>query len=223
MDTKIFQKLTYGMYAITTNYNGKNVGCIVNTITQITSQNPIISVSINKENFTNLAVKKSKKFAVNVLSENTDNAVISKFGFYSSKDIDKFENIKYEKLDNLPIIKDNTCGYMICEVIQVIECETHDVFFARVVDTKSYDRYVPMTYSYYHEVIKGKAPKKAPTYIEDEKIVEVTIKDIEKSVYICSVCGYVYDNSKEKVRFEDLPDNWTCPVCGVGKDKFKKI
>ncbi len=36
----------------------------------------------------------------------------------------------------------------------------------------------------------------------------------------CSVCGFIYDETKEKKRFEELPDNWTCPVCGAPKTAF---
>ena len=39
-------------------------------------------------------------------------------------------------------------------------------------------------------------------------------------VYVCDICGYRYDESKEKVLWEDLPEDWVCPLCGVGKDKF---
>ena len=46
--------------------------------------------------------------------------------------------------------------------------------------------------------------------------------------YVCDVCGYVYDpaggdpgnGSAPGTGFEDLPDNWVCPLCGVGKDQF---
>ena len=48
--------------------------------------------------------------------------------------------------------------------------------------------------------------------------------------YVCQVCGYVYDPSagdqengiEPGTRFEDLPDDWTCPVCGASKDDFEK-
>ena len=40
--------------------------------------------------------------------------------------------------------------------------------------------------------------------------------------YTCTVCGYVYDEEKEKIAFKELPDDYECPLCGVGKDKFKK-
>ena len=41
--------------------------------------------------------------------------------------------------------------------------------------------------------------------------------------YICNVCGYIYDDEKEEVKFEDLPEEWTCPLCGVPKSEFTKM
>ena len=41
--------------------------------------------------------------------------------------------------------------------------------------------------------------------------------------YVCSVCGYEYDPAEnDNVPFEQLPDDWTCPVCGVSKDQFEQ-
>jgi rubredoxin len=47
----------------------------------------------------------------------------------------------------------------------------------------------------------------------------------------CTVCGYIYDPEtgdpdsgiKPGTTFENLPDDWVCPICGVGKDKFVKV
>ncbi len=39
--------------------------------------------------------------------------------------------------------------------------------------------------------------------------------------YICMICGYVYDDAKEKVPFESLPATWKCPLCGATKSDFK--
>ena len=70
-----------------------------------------------------------------------------------------------------------------------------------------------MTYKYYHENRKGTSPKNAPTFIEEKK----------KDAYRCTVCGYIYDNEKEEIPFEELPDDWVCPRCGVGKELFEKL
>lgn len=41
--------------------------------------------------------------------------------------------------------------------------------------------------------------------------------------WVCTVCGYVYDPAEnDNVKFEDLPDDYVCPLCSVGKDQFEK-
>jgi rubredoxin len=48
--------------------------------------------------------------------------------------------------------------------------------------------------------------------------------------YVCTICGYVYDpelgdpdNGVEPgTKWEDVPDDWECPVCGASKDDFEK-
>ena len=41
--------------------------------------------------------------------------------------------------------------------------------------------------------------------------------------YICTICGYIYDEEKEQTKFEDLPDDWACPMCGAPKAVFKLL
>lgn len=38
--------------------------------------------------------------------------------------------------------------------------------------------------------------------------------------YVCDVCGYVYDEEAEGKAFNDLPEDWECPLCGVPKTEF---
>lgn len=40
--------------------------------------------------------------------------------------------------------------------------------------------------------------------------------------YICQICGYIYDDAKEKVPFDSLPDDWKCPLCGASKTDFRR-
>lgn len=218
MDKLIFRDISYGMYIVTTkDKNNKNVGCVINTLTQITSNEPIISISLNKDNYTNKSIKDNKIFAISILSIDTKKELISTFGYHSSKDIDKFSDIGYEIINNIPIIKDNINGYLIVELINIVDCNTHDIFIAKVLDTKKISNIEPMTYKYYHEKLKGTSPKNAPTFIEETNNNSTTKK------YQCSICGYIYDDTKEKVKFEDLPDDWKCPLCGAPKSLFNKI
>ncbi len=43
------------------------------------------------------------------------------------------------------------------------------------------------------------------------------------SKYKCKLCGHIYDEAVEKVKFEDLPDDWKCPMCGAPKYLFEKL
>ena len=53
--------------------------------------------------------------------------------------------------------------------------------------------------------------------------VDFSQKKEDSGKYVCSVCGYVYDPAEhDGVAFEDLPDDWKCPRCKQGKDKYTK-
>ena len=65
---------------------------------------------------------------------------------------------------------------------------------------------------YYQEVLKGKSPKNAPTYVAQEEKKEET----KKTVWRCSLCGY-------EIETEELPENFVCPICGASIEAFEKI
>lgn len=234
IDNNVFRDVSYGLYIVSTKYNNKNVGCVVNTLSQVTSENPFISLSINKNNYTNESVKASKKFAVSIISEEINPDIIFKFGYNSSRDTNKFENCQFVVESDIPIVTEGMCSYLICDLVQAIDCGTHDIFVGRVTSTKKISNNKEMTYRYYHEVIKAVAPKNAPTYIKEDNINTSESDNIQNSdvqsnqntkynKYRCIICGYIYDEAIEKVKFTDLPADWKCPRCGVGKENFVKV
>ena len=151
IDNNVFRDISYGMYLVTTKNEDFSSGCIINTLIQITSQNPLIAISLNKNNATHDEIVKSKRFAVSVLSEETSQEVIKTFGYFSSKEINKFEKVKYEEKNNLPVVLEDISSYLICNVVNIIDCETHDLFIGRVEVTNKVSDKIPMTYKYYHE------------------------------------------------------------------------
>ena len=103
MDLSSLEDISYGMYLITTSNGKEDAGCIINTLTQITSKNPIVSVSINKNNYTHECISKSKKFAVSVLHEQSAPDIIATFGFSSGRDTDKFSKVEYSVHGMMPV------------------------------------------------------------------------------------------------------------------------
>ena len=209
MDKNIFKKFSYGLYIVSTKDENTLAGCVVNTAVQITSQNPIMAVSINKDNYTNEVIRKTKKFAVSILAESMDPQVIKTFGFFSSREQDKFERVSYEEVEGIPVLNEQVCGYLLCELVDIVETETHDLFVARVVRSTVLNDLKPMTYQYYHDVVKGSAPKSAPSYVE-----EAITTSQDQEVWVCEVCGYVH--------YGPMEEGFTCPRCGVDQSHFQK-
>ena len=155
--------LSYGVYVVTTWDNGKPTGCTANSAMQITSAPATIAVSVNHDNHTNKCIKDTGVFAINILGESVDPIIIGSFGFRSGRDVDKFEGITPRIEGYLPVLP-QAMSYITCKVIDTMETATHTVFLGEVTDAGNLKKDTPMTYKYYHEVVKGTAPKNAPTY-----------------------------------------------------------
>jgi flavin reductase (DIM6/NTAB) family NADH-FMN oxidoreductase RutF/rubredoxin len=230
MDRKALHKISYGLYVICSKDNRKINGQIANAVIQVSSDPPIIAISINKKNCTYEYITKSKVFTMSVLSEKTPMNFIGTFGFKCGRDIDKFEGINYKIGNtNTPIITDYSVATIEAKVINRIDVKTHTIFIAEIVDAEILSDEKPMTYEYYHKIKGGFSPKTAPTYYKQmDKSEKKEVKKMEK--YRCDVCGYIYDPEKGDpdngvpagTSFNDIPDDWVCPVCGAGKDSFSK-
>ena len=231
MDRKTMHKISYGLYVLCSKNKGKYNGQIANAVFQVTAEPPTIAISINKKNLTHEYIEKSKVFTMSILSVEAPLTFIGKFGFKSGRDIDKFKDTNYEiGKTKVPIVKDYTIGCIEGKVINKIDVGTHTVFIADIIDAVLFDKKEPMTYEYYHKVKGGYSPKTAPTYFKE--IDKTNEKKEEKKMdkYVCDVCGYVYDPElgdpdngvPAGTAFEDVPDDWVCPVCGAPKTSFSK-
>lgn len=217
MKDAILFSLSYGMYAIGVKDEDKASACIVNTVFQVTNTPNRIAVSMNHDNYSHECIKKNGIFTVSVLSEDTSGAVVGALGFTSGRNSDKLANVRHKILaEGVPVIKENICCWFLCKVVGSVETPTHTVFIAEITAGSDEAKGAPMTYDYYHKVIKGKAPKNAPTY---QKQLPEDDRNSGES-WICTVCGYVY--SDPDVSFEELPDDWVCPVCGMPKSAFQR-
>lgn len=223
MNNNILRNLSYGVYVVSTLDKTRPTGCTANSAMQITSSPATIAVSINHDNYTNECIANTKMFSVSILSEKSDPSIIGTFGFKSGRDTNKYETFAYEIVNDMPVVKDS-CGYVVCKVIDSFETSTHTIFIGEVVEGDVFDNTDPMTYAYYHKVIKGTSPKSAPTYIPEDNLTDLA-NDSEKDIapkeeYKCGICGYVYDGD---IPFDQLPDDYVCPICGQPKEVFYKL
>lgn len=209
MDKNILKKLSYGVYIITSKEEDLLVGCTANSVMQINSDT--IAISLNNDNYTtNVILNKEKKFAINIMPIDTSADLITTFGFKKSNEINKFANVSYELIENIPIIK-NTCGYIICTFNNMIKTNTHTIILGKIIKMEKITDKEAMTYKYYQENLKGQTSKNAPTYQSETSTNK-------KNVFICKICGYRYETD-----LDELPDDFKCPMCGVSKEYFEKL
>lgn len=214
VNKKALFNMSYGVYVVSTLDKERPTGCIANSVMQITSEPSTIAVSINHANYTNACIEKTGKFGVSILTEQSDRGLIGTFGFQSGKDTNKFEGIESITEEGIPVVAD-ACSYIVCKVIDKMETATHTVFLGEVIAADVLKEEMPMTYAYYHNVVKGKSPKNAPTYIAEA--ADVVEKQEKK--WVCSICGYEY---KGEIPFEEVPEEFVCPICKQPKSVFAK-
>lgn len=208
-----FRNMSYGVYIISTLDGTRPTGCVANSAMQITSEPATIAVSINHDNYTNSCIEKTGKFAISILSEETDPGLIGTFGFQSGRDVNKFDGVEALIKEDISVAAD-ACGYVVCKVIGKMETSTHTVFLGEVIDADILKKEDAMTYAYYHKVVKGKSPKNAPTYIAEN------VEEVKAAKWLCGICGYEYDG---EVPFEELSEDFTCPLCKQPKSVFIKV
>ncbi len=195
------RKLSYGLFVVTAKNDKKQNGCITNTAMQVTTSPNAITLAVNKQNYTCGMILESGEFNVSIISEKAKFDLFTHFGFQSGRDVDKFEGFTDCKLasNGIYYITKGVNAVITAKVKQTVDLGTHILFIADVTDEFDLTDDASATYAYYFKHIKP-APANKPT----------------KTVWRCNICGY-----EEEV--EELPDDFTCPLCNHPKSDFTKI
>ena len=204
MDTSALFNIGYGLYVLTTCHNDIDNGCIVNTVTQVTSNPLQIAVTVNKGNYTHELIMNSCVFNVSILTTETPMFVFEHFGFQSGRTVNKFANCEAEHraVNGVLYIPKYTNAFLACKVNNSIDFETHTMFIADVLDAQVLSDKPSVTYDYYQNHIKPKPQTPKPSN--------------GKRRWECKVCGYIYEG-------DFLPDDIECPLCKHGKEEFVEI
>jgi len=200
VDPMALRGISYGLYLLTAHANGKDNGCIVNTVAQVTNEPLKISVTVNKGNYTHDMIQETGVFVATVLSESAPFALYERFGLVSGKTTDKFlpsdEETRAE--NGVRYLTENACAMLAGKVVGETDCGTHTIFLAELTQAKCMDSEPAVTYKYYFERIKPK-PKKT-----------------SKAGYVCKICGYVHEG-------DELPPDFICPLCKHGSQDFERL
>ncbi|MCL2767481.1 MAG: flavin reductase family protein [Synergistaceae bacterium] len=167
IDVKALFSLSYGLYIVSTGYDGKLNGQIINAMIQVTSEPICIAVCLNKDNYTTELLEKSGYFSASVLDNDVSMPFIGNFGFRSGRSHDKFANCKEWVIgeNGAPKVKENCIAAIEAKVISVTSAYTHKIFVGEVTSAEYIREGKPLSYADYHILKKGKAPANAPSAI----------------------------------------------------------
>lgn len=202
MNDKALSKIGYGLYVLTTNYDGKDNGCIINSVMQVTSEPTRLAVAVNKMNYTHDLILDSCVLNLSVLTVDAPFEVYEHFGYQSGKEVNKFAECteEHRTTNNVLYVPKYANAYFACRVTKTIDLGTHTMFIAEVIDAEILSDRESATYDYYQKNIKPEAkPKKTG-----------------KKQWVCKVCGWIYEG-------DELPDDIVCPICKHGKADFEEI
>ncbi len=224
IDRAAFRTLSYGLFVISAkDADGRMAGCVANTFQQIASDPALVCVSLNKQNATTAAIQQTGAFTASVLTEAATMDLIGAFGFRSSLEFDKFATTTYE-LDSadVPCLTQACAASFSVKVTQTVDAGSHLLFLGTVEEARIVADEAPMTYRFYHEVLRGKTPPKAASYQAEPAAADEPASEPEPATpsaryaWRCTLCGHIE-------YIDELPDDFICPICGVGKSFFERI
>ena len=204
LDPTALFTLSYGLYVLTAREGGRDLGCIVNTVTQLTENPTRIAVSVNKQNFTNEVIQRTGVFNISVLTEAAPMDLFRHFGFQSGRDVDKFAGRTDPVSENgLRYISGPANALISGKVEQAIDCGTHMLYIALVTEARKLSDAPSMTYAYYFANVK---PKPQPKPAQEKP----------RRGFVCRICGYFYEG-------DELPPDFICPLCKHGAADFEPV
>lgn len=213
MELSALFKLSYGLFIVGTEYEGKRNACVINTAAQATAEPVRMIVTMLKSDYTASLIEKKGSMTISVMSVHTPLTLIQDFGTRSGRDCDKFENYPCSTdASGNPYLTDTMTAVMSLRVEQTIDLETHLLFVCMVEDAWNLSDEKPMTYADYRILKNGGSIGGSVSAQEEASPAS--------KKYVCTVCHYEYNG---EIPFEELPDDYVCPVCGVGKDMFEAV
>lgn len=205
VEKEAMYKIPYGLFMLTTTDGKRQNGCIVNTVSMLTEDPKRIVVFVNKANYSEELLTKNKIFNVSVLSESVPFEIFKRFGFQSGRNVDKFEEGRYETSENgLYYLSEYANAFMSAKVVDSYDYGTHTLFVAEVTEAKKLSDEPSVTYEYYQSNIKPKP--------QEDKQEEKSCK----GKWVCKVCGYVYEG-------DELPEDFICPWCKHPAEDFERV
>lgn len=205
MEPAAMHKISYGLFVVTANEDGKDNGCVTNTLQQVTSEPTAVSLTVNKTNLTHDMILHTGKFSASVLSEQAKFDLIQRFGFHSGRDTNKFAAFAdcARGSDGLFYLTKGANAVISADVVNAVDLGTHTLFVGNVTEMRVLNDQPSATYAYYLNHIKV-TPARVGKTADGQ------------TIWRCVICGYEYIG-------DVLPEDFICPLCKHPASDFEKV
>ncbi|MBQ7325234.1 MAG: flavin reductase [Clostridia bacterium] len=202
MNPKALYNLTYGVYLLSAQQNGRDNASIINTAVQVANNPTRVSIAVIKGTYTHDMIAATGRCNLSAITTDAPFSLFQHFGMQSGRDTDKFATFTdvARSENGLYYLTKWASSFLSLTVTESHDLGSHTLFIGEVVDGEVLASANNCTYGYYQTVIKASAPKPATT----------------KTGWRCKVCGYIHEG-------EELPADFICPLCKHGVEDFEKI
>lgn len=228
IDKRALYPISAGVYLLTTIDGSRGVGRVVDAVSQVSSDPKRVSVSLLKSGHTWKVVGATRHFCLTTLADDAPLQLIQDFGYQSSANVDKFLGHQAHSDErDVPWTPEGALSRLSCDVIATLDMGSHLLVIGEVTEAEVLAEGSPMTYAGYRELKAGTvagpgtaqaidAPGTEPPAVEDPPAAAGGSGTGGRIGWRCIICGYV-------VEADELPQDFTCPVCGVGREMFERI
>ncbi len=201
IDLQALFTISHGVYLTgARDETGRSIGSCIDSAMVVETAPAQIIIALGKQSYTAQQVLKSGRLSLSVLPTDTPDRIIRIFGMQSSRTENKWDMVPHHFKEDLPVL-DGAVSQLILSVADRRETVSHYVLLCDVTHILVGTMVRPLLYADYQ---KG-------------KVVAMNIHTNTEKKWVCTVCGYVYDGDTP---FEELPDDWVCPLCGEPKSVF---
>ena len=202
MNPTALYNLTYGVYLLSAQQNGKDNASIINTAVQVANNPTRVSIAVIKGTYTHDMIAATGYCNLSPITTDAPFSLFQHFGMQSGRTVDKFATFTdvARSENGLYYLTKYASAFLSLKITESHDLGSHTLFIGEVVDGEVMAKADNCTYGYYQTVIKAKAPKPAAN----------------KTGWRCKVCGHVYEG-------ENLPEDYLCPLCKHGPEDFEKI
>lgn len=167
IDWNALYKVSLGLYVLGAKDNGRAVGSIVDAVMIAANKPCALAISCNNASYTKSCIEKEQQLSLSVLPKDIAPFVIANFGFQSSKNINKWDNVAGLEFNGLPVLE-NALAHLTAKVVHQYKLESNTVFIAEITDAVTVRNGKELLYEDYRNYFKDDVIKSFQQYMKEK-------------------------------------------------------